>query len=140
MNDKAFEDEFEKLEEDVKVEARVQERRAVGRQEFRPLSLDELCEILTLTIKEDRVNKAVAFLCCVSAYTEESQFNISFNAPSATGKSYIPLEVTSFFPKADVIKVGYCSPTAFFHDTGVWDSENKCIILDLQRKILVFLD
>jgi len=52
---------------------------------FRPLSSQELPEILGLTIKRDEHNKLTAFLCELSAYTEDSQFNISCNAPSSTG-------------------------------------------------------
>ena len=33
------------------------------------------------------VNKLATFLCLLSTYTENCQFNISFNAPSSTGKS-----------------------------------------------------
>jgi len=59
---------------------------------FQPLSSKELVEILGLTIKKDEENKLITFLCQLSAYKESSQFNISFNAPSSTGKSYIPTE------------------------------------------------
>jgi hypothetical protein len=39
-------------------------------------------------------------------------------AESSTGKSYIPLELSGLFPSEDVIKLGYASPTSFFHDWG----------------------
>ena len=107
---------------------------------FEPLSSKELIEILGLTIKKDEDNKLITFLCQLSAYTQDSQFNISFNAPSSTGKSYIPTEIARLFPKDDVIEIGYCSPTAFFHDVGKWDEEREGYIVDLSRKILIFLD
>ncbi|MFH1188721.1 MAG: hypothetical protein V1652_02645, partial [bacterium] len=69
-----------------------------------------------------------------------AQFNISFNAPSSTGKSYIPLEISRLFPNEDVMKLGNCSPTAFFHEQGDYDKENNTIIVDLSRKIIIFLD
>jgi hypothetical protein len=102
--------------------------------------LQELNEILGLTIKKDEVNKSITFLCALSAYTENSQFNISFNAPSSSGKSYIPLEIAQLFPKEDVIKTGYASPTAFFHEHGEFKKELKGYEVDLERKILIFLD
>jgi len=108
--------------------------------QFKPLSLQGLIEILGLTIKQDEENKIVAFLCELSAYTENAQFNISFNAPSSTGKSYIPTEIARLFPEEDVVELGYCSPTAFFHDVGEWDKEMKRYVVDLSRKILIFLD
>lgn len=108
--------------------------------EFPPLTSQELLKILGLTIKRDEENKLVTFLCALSAYTESSQFNISYNAPSSTGKSYIPLEISALFPKEDVVKIGYCSPTAFFHNHGQYIKEIDGYIVDLSRKILIFLD
>lgn len=104
------------------------------------LSMGDLSDILGLTIKEDAENKIITFLCHLSAYTRSSQFNISFNAPSATGKSYIPLEISSLFPKEDIRVIGYCSPTAFFHEEGEFDKEKRIIKLDFSRKVLIFLD
>lgn len=108
---------------------------------FKPLSANDLSEILGLTIKKDEENKIVTFLCELSAYTENAQFNISYNAPSSTGKSYIPTEIAKLFPKEDVMEIGYCSPTAFFHDVGTPDKDKKGhITVDLSRKIMIFLD
>lgn len=107
---------------------------------FKPLSSQKLIKILGLTIKKDEKNKLMTFLCELSAYTEDSQLNISFNAPSSTGKSYIPTEIARLFPEEDVIEIGYCSPTAFFHDVGEYSKEKSGYIVDLSRKILIFLD
>ena len=107
---------------------------------FKALSALELSEILGLTIKRDVENKVVTFLCELSAYTDNAQFNISYNAPSSTGKSYIPTEIAKLFPKEDVLELAYCSPTAFFHDIGEWDKANKSYLVDLSQKILIFLD
>jgi hypothetical protein len=105
---------------------------------FAPLTPGELTEILGLTIKKDEENKLVTFLCELSAFTEDSQFNLSFNAPSSTGKSYIPLEISSLFPEEDLIKLGNASPTAFFHEQG--EKIDETIYVDLSRKIIIFLD
>ena len=107
---------------------------------FKPLTSSDLVDILGLTIKHDEENKIATFLCQLSAFTEDSQFNISFNAPSSTGKSYIPTEVARLFPMIDVKLLAYSSPTAFFHDNGTWDKEKKEYNIDLSRKILIFLD
>ena len=112
----------------------------VDTSQFNPLSAQGLIEILGLTIKRDEENKLITFFCELSAYTENSQLNISFNAPSSTGKSYIPTEIAQLFPQKDVIEVGYCSPTAFFHDVGAYSKELKGYVVDLSRKILIFLD
>lgn len=107
---------------------------------FEPLDAKALSQILGITIKKDEENKVVTFLCQLSAYTENAQFNVSYNAPSSTGKSYIPTEVASLFPPEDIFELAYCSPTAFFHDVGKYDKNLKGYKIDLSRKILIFLD
>lgn len=141
--------EFEKHWKTGKPKMLVKENKGINRFEegapaavppTKTLSIDELSETLGLTIKQDKINKIITFFGQLSAYTDNSQINISNNAPSSTGKSYIPLEIAELFPKEDVIDVGYCSPTAFFHDFGKYDKELKGYIVDLERKILIFLD
>jgi hypothetical protein len=105
-----------------------------------PLTIEELKKILGTTVKRDDVNKIITFLCMLAAYTEDSQFNISFRAPSSTGKTYLPLEIAYYFPEEDLIIISYSSPTAFFHDTGEWDEDQRAIMVDFERKILIFLD
>lgn len=112
----------------------------IDTSQFNPLSSQELVEILGMTIKQDEENKIVTFLGELSAYTENAQFNISYNAPSSTGKSYIPLEISNLFPSEDVMKLGNCSPTAFFHEQGGYDKDKNIITVDLSRKIIIFLD
>lgn len=107
---------------------------------FEEITTEELAKVLDLTIKHGNENKLVTFLCMLSAYTEDSQLNVSFNAPSSTGKTYIPTQVAQYFPDADVRQFGGASPTAFFHDNASFDKERNCYIVDLERKILVFLE
>jgi len=108
--------------------------------DFDEIGIDELKENLGLTIKQDMVNKLITFFGFLSAYTGNNQLNISYRAPSSTGKSYIPLELSALFPKEDVIKYAYSSPTSFYHETGEWDNENKVMRINLERKILIFVD
>jgi len=112
----------------------------IDTSQFTPLNSDQLAEILELTVKKDTENKLATFLCELSAYSENAQFNISFNAPSSTGKSFIPTEIAKLFPHDDVMEIAYCSPTAFFHDVGEFDKEQRGYLVDLSRKILIFLD
>ena len=108
--------------------------------EWGEYTVEELLEVLGQTVKKDDFNKLLVFLCQLLAYTENSQINISFNAPSASGKSYLALEMSEFFPQKDVIKLGYASPTSFFHTTSIYDKERKGFVVDLERKIVIFLD
>lgn len=118
-----------------------QETIVIDPSKFKPLSSPEILDILGITIKKDEENKLITFLCELSAYTESDQLNISFNAPSSTGKSYIPTEIAQLFPDDDVIELGYCSPTAFFHDRSrEYNKEKNELVVDLSRKILIFLD
>ncbi len=115
-------------------------RKPIDTSKFKPLTSDDVVRVLGLTIKKDEENKLITFLCALSAYTEQSQFNLSFNAPSSTGKSFIPMEVSTLFPAEDVMKLGDCSPKAFFHEQGEYDKETNTMLVDLSRKILIFLD
>jgi hypothetical protein len=108
--------------------------------QFPPLSIDRLQDILVKTIRHDEENRLVTFLAMLSAYTFDNQMNLSFNAPSSTGKSYIATETAKLFPREDVVEIGYCSPTAFFHEAGKFEEETNTYRVDLERKILVFLD
>lgn len=144
-----FKEEIEKLEKKILAEELDLETKGVeidsdheqiDISQFKPLTIKELVKILGLTIKKDEVNKALTFLTQLSAFTEEDQINESFNAPSSTGKSFIPLEISQLFPPEDVIKLGGASPTAFYHEQGEYDKETNTITVDLARKIIIFLD
>jgi len=82
------------------------------------LTIEDLIRILGSTVKHDDENKAITFLSMLLTYTDQDQINIGFLAESSSGKSYIPLEISQYFPQEDVIKLGYASPTAFFYDHG----------------------
>lgn len=112
----------------------------IDTSKFKPITSDELIEILGHTIKKDDNNKLLTLMCMLTAYTYDCQQNISFNAPSATGKSFLGLETGGLFPREDVMEIGYASPNAFFHEKGVYDKEKNEIIVDLARLILIFLD
>jgi len=108
--------------------------------EDRELGINDLIKALGVTVKKDDINKVITFLAMLSAFTDNDQINLSFRAESSTGKSYIPLEVASLFPEDRVIKIAYSSPTAFFHERGAWDEEKEMIVINLENKILIFLD
>lgn len=107
---------------------------------FKPLMSEDLIKILGNTIKKDDENKIIAFLSELAAYTDNSQFNIIFNAPSSAGKSYIATEIARLFPPADIKEIAYCSPTAFFHDEGTYSKQLEGYVVNLARKIIIFLD
>jgi len=65
---------------------------------------------------------------------------LGLQAESTSGKSYILLEISDYFPKSDVLIYGGVSPTSFFHEKGINDKEKDATIVNLERKILIFLD
>lgn len=118
----------------------------------KPLTVDDVTEILDSTVKHDNVNKVITFLTMLLNYTEEEQINLGYLAESSTGKSYIPLELGRYFPEEDVIKLGFCSPQTFYYETGTIipdpsdtrdveeDKKRKIRLVNLHQKIIVFLD
>ena len=113
----------------------------INKDAFKELSVADLTKTLGLTIKHDDVNKAIIFLAMLSTYTEEDQLNVFLNARSSSGKSYLVQEVSRFFPSTDVLVFGKVSPTAFYYSESVKKiGEDGEVYIDLERKILIFLD
>jgi hypothetical protein len=110
--------------------------------QFKEMSIHELSEILTHTIKNDYENKIITFLAMLSAYTDQSQLNISFNAPSSSGKTYIATEIASLFPDEDKIERSGASPKSFYHSEGkqIVKDGKKYKLVDLERKIILFYE
>ena len=106
----------------------------------RPTTFTEIGDILSSTIKRDEPAKLITFCGNLLAQTDEDQINIGFQSESSAGKSYIPLEIASYFPQKELIIIASASPTAFFHEAGLWDDDRKCYLVDLEGKILIFLD
>ncbi len=103
------------------------------------ISIEEIIETLSLTIMHDNINKLIVFLAMITAYTNDAQLNILLNAPSSSGKSYIPLEIAKLFPEDSIMELQYVSQSAFFH---MWEynEETNENHVDLERKIIIFID
>jgi hypothetical protein len=112
----------------------------IHEKRFAPITFEDVKRVLGLTIKGDDDSKLITFLCALTAYTDSCQFNVAFNAPSSTGKSYIPIEVSTLFPEEDVITLGHCSPTAFFYDEAHFANGSMSGVIELARRIIIFLD
>lgn len=108
--------------------------------QFKPMNAVDIQDCLNSVIKKDEVNKTITFLAMVLTYTKESQINLFFNAPSSTGKSHIPLSTVEYYPKEDILTLAGASPTAFFHEQGVYNKEKNEMRIDLAKKILIFVD
>jgi len=106
----------------------------------REITWEEIAVILNTSIKRDRPAKLITFSAKLLAQTDEDQLNVGYQAESSTGKSYIPIEVSTYFPQQEIEIIASASPTAFYHDGGQWDPERKVLIKDLAHKNLIFLD
>ncbi len=108
--------------------------------QFKEITLDEIAEVLSLTVTDDEANKKIVFLAMLSAYTDSSQLNVSLNASSSTGKTYLATEISELFPEEDKVERSGASPTSFFYGAGVFDKERQVKIVSLSRKILLFYE
>lgn len=104
------------------------------------ITFDDVAAGLSSTIKRDYSSKVITFCALILAKTANDQINIGFQSESAAGKTYIPLEVASYFPQEDIITIAGASPTAFFHEYGEWDEDRKVNVVNLEGKVLIFLD
>lgn len=113
----------------------------IDASKFKEMTVDDVANILDSTIKNNRVNKVIAFLAMLLAYTEDSQLNLMFNAQSSTGKTYITLEVAKYFPEQDVKVYGRTSKTAFYYNESLMKhDDNGGFYIDLERRILIFAE
>jgi hypothetical protein len=141
--------ETEKTPERIELDEKLKQ---LNEQAKQSLTVEDIEDITGSTIKRDNTNKAITFLCMLLNYTDHDQTNIGYLAEASSGKSYIPLELATYFPSKDVMKIGYASPTSFFHDLGEWlpdprdtrdveeEKKRKIVKIDLSQKILIFMD
>ncbi len=104
------------------------------------IGIKEIANYLEPIIKRDYIAKVVAFLVQFSTYLLDDQLNLIIASLSSTGKSHILLNIAKLFPQEDVLILGYSSPKAFFHELGEPDKERKKIIINLERKNIIFQD
>jgi hypothetical protein len=107
---------------------------------FKEITLDDVAKVLSDTIVDDDTNKKIVFIGMLSAYTDESQVNVSMNAPSSQGKTHIVQEVAKLFPKEDKIEIHSATPTSFFYEIDYIDKEHNVRYKDVRRKILIFYE
>lgn len=103
-------------------------------------SFDEIAEILSSTIKNDVPSKLISFCAMLLSQTKDDQINIGFQAESSAGKSYIPLELSAYFPSNKVEILAGATPTAFFYEYGKFDEAAKVKVVDKEGKIMIFTD
>jgi len=130
---------IEKLASDLSTTAEaIQEARQAAI--LRPMSLDDVAEILDSTIRRDYASKLILFLAGLLTFTDEDQINVLMAGEASGGKSYLAIEITSYFPRGVPMLIGTASPAAFIHDLGEYDKETRTVRIDLRGRIIVLLD
>lgn len=89
-------------------------------------------------VRDEAVRKAV-FLVGVSAYTDNSQA-LSLQQIHSSGRTTIMTRMLSYFDDNDVWILGKLSPTSLIHERGEWDEEKQAFIINLDCKILGFVE
>lgn len=128
-------------------------------------TMNRLLAHLDHTVKKDVHLKIMTLLTYSSAYTKHNQINLFVRGPSSIGKTYNLTQATKYLPRADLWLLGGLSATALVHEHGnLIDEDGEIIpdvtqdmkpdevkallermkgaryIVDLERKILVFLE
>lgn len=101
--------------------------------------LQEIFEHLSKAVKKDEVLKRLIPLVGLSAFYK-NPINLFLKGPSSIGKTYNATEGLKYFPDKDTWFLGSLSPTALVHDYGTYDEERRVYVVDLEGKILVFLE
>lgn len=109
-------------------------------EDVEEMSLDDLSDILSTTIKYDHEVKKILFLSMLSMYTEEDQMNICLLGQSSSGKTYMAQEVAKYFPEEDITEYAEVSPTAFKHMSPKIDVETGKEYVDCERRTLIFTE
>lgn len=136
--------------------------KAISEEIRREITMAALSQILATTVKFDEAAKIVTFLNMLLAQTYEDQFNVGFQGPSSSGKSYLPLEIAGYFPEQERREYSHASPQSLYHEATDWrpiqevakqfdlkgifdakelnDPKLRVHVLDLEHKIVIFLD
>jgi hypothetical protein len=88
---------------------------------------------------EDETTRKLELLAFISA-CGEYPINLALQQVAGSGKSYTITQTAKYFESEDVWVCGAVSPKALIHGYGTWDNEKDAFIIDLQKKVIVFLD
>jgi hypothetical protein len=83
--------------------------------------------------------RIACFLACVSTYSAQP-LNLNLSHIHGTGGTYNALLASRYFPKEDVWKLGKLSRTALIHEWGDYDEQRRAMLVNMERKILIFVE
>jgi hypothetical protein len=85
----------------------------------------------------DKTVRKLILLTCCSAYSTYP-LNLSLQQVFSAGKTTTTTQTAKYFPNCWFL--GALSPKALIHEKGEFNEEKDGFIIDLQKKIIVFLD
>lgn len=88
---------------------------------------------------KDIVYRKAVYLTCISTLTHEA-INLAPLGRASIGKSFGSTKMTAYIPDDYVLSLGGLSPNALIHDHSAYDKKNAVYVVDLTKKIILFLD
>lgn len=107
---------------------------------LREITMGQVGEWLSVTIKQDDHSKKILFLLSLLTYTDSDQANIALKGDSSSGKTWIAQRIVELHPDDSKVIRAYSSPTSFFHTAGEWDADKKCRTINYERKLVLWQD
>ncbi len=90
-------------------------------------------------IVEDKLFRKLVYLDAVSALTT-APINLAVLGRASIGKTFVATNILQYVPEEYVVYLGDMSPTALVHESGTYDEQREETIVDLQKKILAFME
>jgi hypothetical protein len=103
-----------------------------------PKILERVLKISEKRLVGDESIRKLEILVMASCYGVPLNLNLS--QVWSSGRSTITSEMAELMPDGDVWFLGGLSPTGLVHERGEWDDDRKAFIVDLDKRLLVFLE
>jgi phage-related protein len=104
-----------------------------------PDLLNKILQISEKRLVKDETTRTLEILVIASIFGP-SPLNLNLSQIWSSGRSKITNEMASFLPDRHVWFLGSLSPTALVHERADWDEKEKAFIVNLDKKLLVFLE
>lgn len=105
------------------------------------LTLQDLDDVLSKTIYEDKETKTILFLTSLLTFTDEEQRNIVLTGESSIGKTHNLTEVLWFFRNTEgqnsngIIEISEASPRSFIHQANTITVDERTLQpIDMSKK------
>jgi len=87
----------------------------------------------------DEPTRKIELLTCISALGTYP-INLSLQQTWSSGKTTTIVATSKYFESQDVWSLAGLTPKGLIHQRGVYDTEKEAFIVNMEKKILIFLD